>query len=201
MLSDREQFVTDWYDRHGEAWAGQRKKTSEPSFWVQEYEAFKLLRKPQGELLELGSGSGREAIEWVRMGYKYSGIDPSKTLIQIAQRNEPAGRYFHSSLYDMPFASNTFDAFSSWSLMPHIPKERIGIALVAIRKVLKSGGMGFIAMREGTGEKQEPSTGRWFSYYSDVEFEAILKNHGFNVVSKGRKESRADLTWLTFFVI
>lgn len=200
MLSEREKLVTDWYDQNAEVWATQRKKTSEPSFWVQEYAYFEQLKKPQGKLLEIGSGSGREAIEWIQKGYEYCGIDTSAALIQIAKQTEPLGHYFHTSVYEMPFPSNNFDAFSSWAMLPHAPKERIGVALDAIHNVLKPDGLGFIAMREGTGEKQEPETGRWFSYYSQSEFEAILAEHGFEILSKGRKQSRADLVWLTFFI-
>ena len=198
--TDRERLAADWYDQNGEKWAAQRKKLSEPSFWAQEYEAFKRLRKPEGALLEIGSGSGREAIEWIRMGYRYTGIDPSTTLIQIAKQTEPKGHYFLTSVYQMPFQPNTFDAFSSWALLPHAPKERVGTALDAIRKVLKLDAWGLIAMREGEGEKQEQATGRWFSYYAQDEFEKILKERGFAVSRKEKKASRADLVWLTFFV-
>lgn len=198
--TEKERFVTDWYNQNAKIWADQRKKLSEPSFWTQEDREFKLLKKSRGALLEIGSGSGREAVEWIRMGYEYSGIDPSIALIQIARQTEPRGHYFHTSLYEMPFAPKTFDAFSSWAMLPHIPKERIGIALDAIRKVLKADALGFIAMREGEGERQEQATGRWFSYYASQEFEEVLCETGFEVVQKGRKQSRADLVWLTFFV-
>jgi hypothetical protein len=100
----------------------------------------------------------------------------------------------------MPFAPSSFDAFSSWAMLLHIPKERIGIALDAIHGVLKKDALGFIAMREGEGEKQELATGRWFSYYLQDEFGEILRTHGFDIVHQGRKPSRTDLVWLTFFV-
>lgn len=200
MLSERERLAADWYEQNAASWAKQRKKTSEPSFWAQEYAYFKQLQKPQGKLLEIGSGSGREAIEWIRKGYEYTGIDTSAALIQIAKQTEPLGHYFHTSVYEMSFSSNTFDAFSSWAMLPHVPKERISIALDAVQSVLKPKALGFIAMREGMEEKQEAETGRWFSYYSQDEFEAILMKHGFESLAKGRKQSRADLIWLTFFV-
>lgn len=200
MLSERERLIVDWYDQNAEIWAKSRKAASEPSFWAKEYAHFKELKKSQGKLLEIGSGSGREAIEWIRMGYEYNGIDTSLALIQIAKQTASLGRYFHTSVYEMPFPFNTFDAFSSWAMLPHVPKERIGIALDAIQRVLKPGGIGFIAMREGMGEKQEPETGRWFSYYSQIEFEGILGKHGFEILLKNRKQSRPDLVWLTFFV-
>jgi ubiquinone/menaquinone biosynthesis C-methylase UbiE len=158
------------------------------------------LQKPQGKLLEIGSGSGREAIEWIGMGYEYSGIDNSSALIQIAKQTEPKGKYFHTSVYEMSFPLNTFNAFSSWAMLPHVPKNRIEAALEAIQKVLKADGLGFIAMREGDGEKPEPETGRWFSYYSQKEFELILIKQGFEILLKKRKQSRPDLVWLIFFV-
>jgi len=200
MLSDKEIQVVTWYDHNAESWAASRKKISEPSFWAPEYASFKQLQKPQGKLLEIGSGSGREAREWIQMGYEYCGIDSSRALIQIAKQTEPAGRYFHTSVYEMPFLPNTFDAFSSWAMLPHVPKERIGTALSAIHNAIKPRALGFIAMREGTEEKQEPDTGRWFSYYNQSEFEAILKHSGFEVLSWERKQSRADLVWLTFYI-
>jgi hypothetical protein len=100
----------------------------------------------------------------------------------------------------MSFPANTFDAFSSWAMLPHVPKERIGAALDAIHDVLKPEALGFMAMREGTEEKQEAEAGRWFSYYTQSEFRAVLSKHGFNVLSEERKQSRRDLIWLTFFV-
>ena len=200
MLSERERLVVDWYDQNAETWAKSRKGASEPSFWAKEYAYFKELQKSQGRLLEIGSGSGREAIEWIQMGYEYNGVDTSSALIQIAKQTEPLGHYFHTSVYEMPFPSNTFDAFSSWAMLPHVPKERIGVALDGIQRVLKPGGIGFVAMREGMDEKQEPGTGRWFSYYSQLEFERILEKHRFEILFKSHKQSRPDLVWLTFFV-
>lgn len=197
MLTEKEQQTLSWYESNAEIWAGQRKKLTEPSFWQQEYIQ---LKKPQGKILEIGSGSGREALELMRMGYEYTGIDVSNELLKIAQRTAPEGKFLYSTVYNLPFSNDTFDAFSSWDLLPHIPKERIDEALNAIRTTLKSDAVGFIAMREGEGERQEPETGRWFSYYSQEEFEKILQKNGFRIEQKYKKPSRINLTWLVFFV-
>lgn len=199
MLTEKEKETRDWYDQNAVAWANQRKKFSEPSFFKEEYEQFKLLKKSEGKFLELGSGSGREATEWIQMGYEYFGIDTSQNMLEIAKKAEPRGQFFHTSVYEMPFTKE-FDAFSSWSMLPHIPKDRIQLALQAIQKTLKKEALGFIAMREGSGEKKEEGTNRFFSYYSLEEFAQILKKCGFAIAIQGRKYSRPDLTWLTFIV-
>lgn len=199
MLSDAEQQTLAYYNQNAEAWAAKRKKTTEPSFWHQEYQELKAL-KSSGKLLEIGSGSGREAIEFMNLGYEYVGIDNAENLLRIAQQTNPSIQFHHASVYDLPFEAKTFDAFSSWALLPHVPKHRLPDALSSIKRVLKPGGVGFLGMREGTGERQEPETGRWFSYYSSDELGQILCAQGFQIEKNGKKPSRPDLIWLTFFV-
>ncbi len=208
-LSAKEQEVTDWYDQNASLWSEKRREKSKPSFWDQEYREFEKLFPKRGKILppgrvrkvlEIGSGSGREAIEWIRMGYEYHGIDLSRNLIEIARQTEPKGHYSHTSLYELAFPPHTFDAFSSWALLSHIPKERMGVVLAAIRRVVKRGAIGFIAMREGEGEKREEETGRWFSYYTQAEFSKVLEGGGFEILQMGKRRSRKDLTWLIFFV-
>jgi ubiquinone/menaquinone biosynthesis C-methylase UbiE len=200
MLTSREKETVDYYNQNAAVWAGKRKTTSEPSFWQAEYEIFKALRPPQGKVIEIGSGSGREALELCVMGYDYVGVDASSELLKIAKKTNPSGSFFEAVPYRLPFDPQTFDAVFSWALLPHTPKDRIGEALEEIKRVLKPGAIGFFAMREGEGERQEPGTTRWFSYYQEEEFEKILQAHGFTVEKKAKKPSRPGLTWLTFFV-
>jgi len=199
-LTDREIQTIGYYEKNAALWAAQRKKITELSFWSEEYIRLKQLQEPKGKILEIGSGSGREALELIRIGYEYTGIDTSKELLTIARETASVGSFFYSTVYDLPFAEESFDAFSSWSMLPHIPKRRIDEALGSIKQVLKPGAVGFMAMREGQGEEEELGTGRWFSYYTQDEFEKILQKQGFQVEFKNKKPSRANLTWLTFFV-
>ena len=76
----------------------------------------------------------------------------------------------------------------------------MGDAFASIYRVLKKGGTGFLAMREGEGEKQEPETGRWFSYYSEPELKMKAENAGFTILQNQKKPSRPGLTWLTLFI-
>jgi ubiquinone/menaquinone biosynthesis C-methylase UbiE len=189
-----------YYDSQAAVWAEKRKKSSEPSFWDAEFNEFKTLKNPSGKVLEIGSGAGREALELVQMGYTYYGIDTSQELLKIARKANAESHFFHASPYQLPFENDSFDAFFSWALLPHVPKHRITQTLQELFRVLKPDGVGFIAMRQGGGERQEAETGRWFSYYSTEEFAAILNDCCFSILKTGIKPSRPNLTWLTFFV-
>jgi ubiquinone/menaquinone biosynthesis C-methylase UbiE len=193
MLSDKERMVVDWYDQNAKTWAKSRKEASEPFFWAKEYAYFKELQKSQGRLLEIGSGSRREAIEWIKMGYEYKGVDTSSALIQFAKQIEPLGHYFHTSVYEMPFPPNTFDAFSSWAMLPHVPKERIGVAVNEIQRVLKPGGIGLVAMREGMGEKQESGTVVGFHIILKLNSRKFWENTGLKFYSN--VTSKVDQIW------
>ena len=200
MLTEREKQTLDYYNQHAQEWAQRRKKISEPSFWDEELKQLHKLKVPQGKILEIGSGSGREGLELISMGYEYIGVDASQELLKVALKKIPASQLFLSTAYNLPFAPKTFDAFFSWAMLPHIPKNRIDEALFTLKNVLKPDAIGFIGMREGRGEKQEQETGRWFTYYQLEEFSEILQNHGFIIEKKNKKLSRANLVWLTFFV-
>lgn len=198
MLTKREEETVAYYDKFAQIWAGQRRQSHEPSFWQEE---LKWLEQPvKGKLLELGPAVGRDTKELTTMGYEVIGIDTSKELLKIAQHANPNNQFFCTTVYDLPFPLASFDAFFSWALLPHVPKQRVHEALRSIKRVLKQNAVGFFAMREGEGEKRELETGRWFSYYSEQECIELLQEAGFSVIKKGKRPSRPGLVWLTFLV-
>ena len=200
MLTEEEQQTVSYYNQHAKEWAEKRKKNTEPSFWDAELRELKALEVPQGTILEMGSGAGREAVELIGMGYEYVGMDVSQELLKIAAQVNPSSQFVYSTAYAMPFATGTFNAFFSWAMLPHIPKERLGVVLEELKRVLKHRAIGFLAMREGEGYHREAETGRWFSYYTQEELELILQQHGFRIEKMGKRPSRPGLVWLTAFV-
>lgn len=200
QLTQEEKQTIAYYDAHAQEWSNRRKKETEASFWKEELDVFQSLQPPQGMILELGSGSGREALELTQMGYAYVGVDTSAELLKIAMQRLPSSSFVQATPYHLPFPAQSFDAFFSWAMLPHVPKQRLSAALTSLKAVLKPGAGGFFAMREGIGFSEEPSTGRWFSYYSQEELLSDLFQNGFKVQRYYKKFSRIDLTWLIFFV-
>lgn len=202
-LTTEEEKTLKTYNNNAMKWAQDH---STVGFWSVEMERFlKLL--PSGKILEIGSGGGRDAKELIKMGYVYVGTDISSGLIKVAKKENPGVCFINQSVYDLSFPTGTeFDGFWTSASLLHIPKSKIVLALGCIRKFIKNRGIGFISLKEGSGEILEEKTKhgfkeeKFFSYYSAEEFSSILSKNGFNVLDITRRKMNEKLTWLCFFV-
>lgn len=154
---------------------------------------------PKGKVLEIGSGSGKDAAALVTMGYDYTGTDASAELLKIAKKRNPQATFRQVSVYDLDFPPHQFDGFWTTATLLHIPKGRIDEALQRIKTQVKSGGVGFITMKAGDGEKTDPKTGRWFAYYSKEEFQQVLERNSYEVIEEKNRQGEKDW-WLCFWV-
>ena len=197
-ITEQEKATLQYYNTHAEDWRATHCVNSQ-SFWSDEIWQFHHLL-PSGKILEIGSGSGREAARLIQLGYDYSGTDASEGLLEIARRDNPGAKFFHQSVYDLTFPTRTFDGFWTAATLLHVPKDRMGEALKSIQRVVKPKGLGFISLKEGQGESIDQKTGQFFSYFTTEEFSQILFKNDMAVIHASKKEqSSRNVTWLTFF--
>jgi SAM-dependent methyltransferase len=154
--------------------------------------------------LEIGCGGGRDAKELIALGYGYVGTDISAGLLEEAKKNNPGATFQQVSLYDLNF-TEPFDGFWCAAVLLHIPKRRIDEALQAIKKNIKKGGIGFIAIKEGDGEKMETEggldgDGRLFVYWQNDEFKQALTSNGLEVLQEGYYPKSERTKWLTYHI-
>lgn len=197
-LEDKQLKTISYYDNHADKWAKEHGGYEEKSFWEEEIQKFKELL-PSGKVLEIGSGTGKDASALIKMGYQYIGTDASKELLEIAQERNPGARFVHRSVENLDFPENNFDGFWIAATLLHIPKEKIDGVLRVIHKQIKSGGVGFISVKQGKGEKEDEETGRWFAYYSEDEFRKLFESNNYKVIESRIKPTEKN-TWLIFFV-
>lgn len=200
ILNDKEKATLGYYNSHAEEWV-QDRHPGDTSFWQKELEHFHELLKA-GKVLEIGTGSGREAAILLKYGYDYTGIDASIGLLDIARKNLPRGKFLHQTFYELNFPENSFDGFWTSATLLHVPKGRIEEVLLRIKHVIKPNAVGFISLKQGTGESVEESTGRLFSYYSVEEFNRNLNKVGLSLIEEPAirpKDKRGNI-WLTYFV-
>jgi hypothetical protein len=87
-----------------------------------------------------------------------------------------------------------------------MPKDRMSEALQSIHKVIKKGGIGFISLKKGEGERfvEGDHTGkiqykRFFSFWEEEEFTNVLQNNHFEVL-ESYETDHSNKKWLVFFV-
>lgn len=193
-MSDAEKRTKDFYDEHAKEWGSRH---MEP-FWTDEMREFQGLL-PTGKVVEIGVGSGRDAAALIKVGYGYVGTDASREMLAVAASRNPGAVFINNPVERLRFPRDYFDGFWASAVLLHIPKGRVARALLSIRRVVRPGGIGFIAMKEGSGEKVDQETGRFYAFYSQVEFAEILRRCGFEVVKEGLRAA-GETMWLVYYV-
>jgi len=147
-----EGFIASWYARNTRG-------------DVREYRACAEALAKQlpagGRVLEVAPGPGYLAIELARLGdYRVTGLDISRTFVQIAQENARAAGaavdFRHGNASQMPFADATFDLVACRAAFKNF-SDPLG-ALNEVHRVLKPGGRASILdlRKEATREEIAP---------------------------------------------
>lgn len=201
LRTQKEQKTINYYDQQAKQWASEHGGQEERSYWEKQMFQFKELL-PNGKIIEIGSGAGKDAKALIAMGYEYTGTDASIGLIEVAQAKNPNTVFVNQAVEDLNFPAGIFDGFWTAATLLHIPKDQIDNVLQKIKSICKKDAIGFISLKEGQGEQEDVNTGRWFAYYSAEEFIGVLERNDFEVVNfEMREETRAGQpNWLAYFV-
>ena len=164
---------------------------------------------PTGCILDIGCAHGRDAVLFKQNNtHHYVGIDISPAMLALAHSREPQSVFMRMNMHTLGFKSASFDGFWAAASLLHIPKYHISSVLAEIRRVMKPGAVGFIALREGDSEKMVIGNlrgdNRFFAFYCLEEFEHILTDNGFEVIMADRdlreyNSQKPNNAWLTFF--
>lgn len=200
MTKKTEEKTLSYYDNNAEEWAKAHHGFEPESFWK---DWMKKLHKllPSGKVLEIGSGTGKDASNLITLGYDYVGTDASKGLLKIAQERNPNADFKNLRVQDLKdnFNENEFDGFWTAATLLHIPKDEIEDSLQNIHTVVKNGGIGFISIKQGEGELED-ETGRLFSYHTQDGFADLLIKNGFEVIEKDIQPMSESTIWLIYIV-
>ncbi|HSX29677.1 MAG TPA: class I SAM-dependent methyltransferase [Candidatus Saccharimonadales bacterium] len=202
LLPD-EQVTKRTYDTHASLWGGTY--AGKPGAWREEMHRYQELL-PRGKILEVGAGNARDAKELVALGYDYVGTDISPAVLDIARKELPGYPFYEQSVYDLDFGGEQFDGFWAAAVLLHIPKSRIDRALTRIREVVHINAIGFIAIKDGSGEGRQideadgEKLDRFYAYWPKDTFAERVTQNGFKVVNYNDRPINEKTKWHCFFV-
>ncbi len=131
--------VENAYDNFAKDW-----DTTRQYDWP-EFEIIKPKLKKGIKVLDLGCGNGRLYELCKNAGVDYVGIDNSKELIKLAQKNNPEGKFMVGDALDLPFGNEEFDLVISFAVVHHIPsRDNREKFFVEAARVLKNNGDFFV---------------------------------------------------------
>ena len=93
-------------------------------------------------VLDVGTGTGRQALAFAAAGCRVTGIDPAEKMIAAAKRNDPRGRvrFLIADGTDMPFDDDSFDAACVSLTLHELSPQMRPLALAEMIRVTRAGG-------------------------------------------------------------
>lgn len=185
-LTHEEEITIATYEAIAPLW---KEKHADSKFWRRSFAEFQELL-PEGHVIDIGCGCGKDASFFLGAGYDYTGIDASGAMLAEAAKAVPAERLSRMTFYDLEFPDETFDGFWASASFLHVPKNRIRHVLKEARRVTKPSGIGFISVKMKLSPRKQglenvpyhPYKPRFFAYYEQNEFAFLLTGNGFEVV-------------------
>ncbi|MDG4829322.1 class I SAM-dependent methyltransferase [Solwaraspora sp. WMMD1047] len=163
----------------------------------QEVEEF-LAGLPEGPVLDLGCGAGRDAQLAAATGRTVVLADVTPALLTATATRLASRSAVCCDALALPFRAGAFAGIIASGVLLHLPKPYTAGALEGIRRVLVPGGRALISMKHG-GKDGWRSTDdfpapRWFTYYEPEEFASACRAAGLRVARLDRS-TRKD--WFT----
>lgn len=105
------------------------------------------------KVLEVGCGPGFDAKYFSEHGLAVTAIDLSSGFVAMARKRAPRARVLKMDMRNLKFRAREFDGIWVMASFLHVPKSDGPATLAGFKRVLKLGGLLFISVKIGRGEK------------------------------------------------
>ena len=114
------------------------------------YERFLKYVEPRGMILDAGSGSGRDTLEFLRRGYTVEAFDASDTLAALSSRL--TGVRTQVLRFDEFHSDKPFDGIWSCAALLHVPRPALVAVMSRLFSALKPGGVLYASFKLGDAD-------------------------------------------------
>lgn len=125
---------------------------------------------PEGSILDLGCGSGRDSKFFAERGYRVTAVDGSAELCKRAE--QLIGFPVRCMLFEELDYTNEFDGVWACASLLHVEKEKMPHILGLVADALKDGGTLYLSYKYGTGQRVD--NGRFFSDYTEADIPLLF---------------------------
>ena len=148
-----------------------------------------------GEVLDAGSGSGRDTAAFLRRGYRVTAFDASARLAALS--SEATGQPTHVLRFDEVSWRRQFDGVWAIASLLHVPEAELPDALNRLAQALKPGGVLFATFQEGMGTNVRD--GRFYQFVSRDDIHKLVESNPLLDLVDIRREAdpnRRKISWL-----
>lgn len=164
-------------------------------------ESFTKFVKPNGSILDLGCGHGRDCKYFEEQGFSVTGIDLSRKMLKVAKHICEDTKFIHMDIRETPYKKWKFDGIWACASLYHLEKQDFIKLINDLPNILNENGILFIAIKEGEGTKiqykEELGVSKFYSLYKIDEILKIIRNGGFHII-KFLYEVKSD-KWMNIY--
>lgn len=178
--------------------AGQRENAEKEDWKLVERQQFLTRLQQEGKttLLEIGAGTGKDALFFQENGLRVVCTDLSPAMIALCRAKGLEA--YEMDFLHLNFPPASFDAIYALNCLLHVPTAALPAVLQNIRDLLHPSGLFFLGVyggveQEGVNEQDYHQPPRFFSYHTD-EFMKDTTAPYFDLVSF-KVVSFSDKSW------
>jgi SAM-dependent methyltransferase len=169
-----------------DAAAADRDRMTKQRFKLDERAVFldRLRATGAGTLLEIGAGTGQDGVYFRDEGLDVTAVDLSPAMVELCRAK--GLRAYERDVLHLGFEPESFDAVYAMNCLLHVPNADLAEALLAVRTVLKPGGLFFVGLWGGSAHEgvlpDDPLVPRrFFAFRTDAEI-FDFANESFEVL-------------------
>ena len=160
-------MMSNYYENNAERYAAETLSAD----MSEQYQSFLPLLKKRAKILDVGSGSGRDAYYFQRHGYEVTALEPSKNLCREI-RKVFSGELVCSDIQNYR-PTERYDGIWACASLIHLQEEEVLQFFEKIDQYLNDNGIIYISGKNGlsTGKVED---GRFFLEFTEQLVEKIL---------------------------
>lgn len=182
VFMDENEITLRSYENHAEEFISgtPHDMIGDTKIWI---DSLLAVLSSSAQILELGSGFGRDAAYMQEKGYSLELTDGAQVFVDLLKQQSQPVRLLNivtddlGGNYDMIFANAVFE---------HFPRAVLGLILEKIHRALKVPGLLGFSVREGRGEhwsSEKLGAPRYFCRWEAGAMDALLRKANFQVLS------------------
>lgn len=160
---------------------------------------------PEGLILDVGTGSGRDASWFVSQGRQVIGSDKYEAMLEEARQRHPEVTFIQEPMTSLSAETSSVSAVFSNASVIHLHPDETATAIGEFQRALKDDGILFLRVKKGKNEGPD-SLGRYTKEYMENELTEIVTRGGFQVLSVDTRQDSAtptqparDIVWIDLF--
>ena len=144
------------------------------------YKAFLKLVPKGGKILDLGCGSGRDSMNFIKLGYEVTAVDGSKELAKKA--SALLGKEVIASTFEELELKEKFHGIWACASLLHIKREDLKTVLNNLYNNLEDNGVFYMSFKYGEKEYVDDKN-RYFNCFTDESIISFInENTKYNIL-------------------